>query len=381
MTRMPRRRRLLSVATAGVATLAALAAGLLTGPAGSASAATTHGAGGSPATHGTAYGWSLVDTPTSTARLRGLDAVSRRIVWASGTEGTVLRTVDGGHTVTSVGPAGTDAIQFRDIEATSARHAVIMGIGDTPDAFRFYVTDDGGRHWTLAYQNTNPNAFYDCMAFTSPRVGYAVSDPVGGRFRILRTTDAGHSWRVMSNRGMPAAEDGEFAFAASGTCLQTDPRGTLFLGSGGVDPARIFRSTDGARTWTVQDSPVAGAAAGGIFSLSFGAARGGVAVGGDYTDPTAATANAAWTSDRGRTWHAASGLGGYRSGSAWLRNGSMTVIAVGPTGSDVSTNGGRTYATFDTGTFDSVECAGGTCYASGDLGRLAVLTRTPGAVG
>ncbi|CCH76911.1 Oxidoreductase [Nostocoides japonicum T1-X7] len=300
------------------------------------------------------------------------------MVWASGTEGTVLRTVDAGRTVTSVGPADTDAIQFRDIEATSARHAVIMGIGDTPDAFRFYVTDDGGRHWRLAYQNADPAAFYDCMAFTSPRVGYAMSDPIRGKFRILRTTDAGHSWRLMSAKGMPAAKDGEFGFAASGTCLQTDRKGDLFLGSGGVDPARIFRSTDRGRTWTVQDSPVAGAAAGGIFSISFGWGRGGVAVGGDYTDPTAAKANGAWTSNLGRTWHPAKGLGGYRSGSAWVHDGASTVLAVGPTGSDVSTNGGRSYTTFDTGTFDSVDCVAGHCFASGDLGRLAVLrTTTP----
>lgn len=367
MTRM--RRATLPLAAAAAATLTA---GLLAGP-----ALATPTPAGAEVTHestGTAYGWRLLPTPTDTARLRGLAPVSTRVLWASGSEGTVLRSVDGGRTVTSVGPAGTADLEFRDIEATSARHAVIMGIGDTPDAFRFYVTDDGGRHWTLGYRNTNKNAFYDCMTFTSKDVGYAVSDPVEGKFRILRTTDAGHSWKVMSNRGMPAAEAGEFGFAASGTCLQSDHKGNLYLGSGGVDPARIFKSSNGGRTWRVQDSPVAGAAAGGIFSLSFGSARGGVAVGGDYTDPTAAHRNAAWTSNRGRTWHPGTGLGGYRSGSDWLRDGLRTVLAVGPTGSDVSTDGGRTYRTFDTGSFDSVECVAGGCFASGEQGRLAVLT-------
>lgn len=348
-----------------------LVAGLLAAPAVAAPSA----AAASPST-GHAYRWSLIDTPTDTADLRGLSPVSAKVVWASGSEGTVLRTVNGGRTVRSVGPPGTEAIQFRDIEATNSLHAVIMGIGDTPDAFRFYVTDDGGKNWVLAYQNRSPKAFYDCMTFTTPRIGYAMSDPVGGKFRILKTTDAGHSWRVMSNKGMPAAEPGEAGFAASGTCIQHDRQGNLYLASGGVNPARIFRSTDGARSWTVQDSPVAGAAAGGIFSLSFGKGNKGVAVGGDYTDPTAANANAAWTGNLGRTWHAATGLGGYRSGSAWLRDGSSTVLAVGPTGSDVSTDGGKTYAAFETGSFDSVECVKGGCFASGTTGRLAVLTGT-----
>src|SRR5204862_3614676 len=72
--------------------------------------------------------WEL--TPTgSTARLRGLSVVSRTVAWASGTGGTVLRTTDGGATWASVGPPGTSTLQFRDIEATSDRHAVILSIG------------------------------------------------------------------------------------------------------------------------------------------------------------------------------------------------------------------------------------------------------------
>jgi MFS-type transporter involved in bile tolerance (Atg22 family) len=43
------------------------------------------------------YSWQL--TPTgSTARLRGLSAVSAKVAWASGSLGTVLRTIDGGAT-------------------------------------------------------------------------------------------------------------------------------------------------------------------------------------------------------------------------------------------------------------------------------------------
>ena len=65
------------------------------------------------------YDWQL--TPTgSTARLRGLSAVSQNVAWASGSGGTVLRTVDGGATWESVGPPGTATLQFRDIEAFDA---------------------------------------------------------------------------------------------------------------------------------------------------------------------------------------------------------------------------------------------------------------------
>lgn len=368
---MVRMRRVLGVLTATMAVAGALAL-----PA-AASPGSNGGRGGGPR-----LAWQLLTTPTDTARLRGLSVVSSRVVWASGSEGTILRSVDGGRTVTSVGPAGTSDLQFRSLYASSAWHAVAVSIGNTPDAFRVYVTDDGGRSWRITQQNTDPSAFYDCATFTSPRVGYILSDPVNGKFGVLKTVDGGASWRVLPDAGMPAARDGEFAFAASGTCIQHDARGNLYIGSGGVDPARVFRSSNGGLHWSVQETAVTASASAGIFSLSFsqpgfGPTAGyGVAVGGDYANPTVTGDDAIWTSDGGRTWRPGSGLGGYRSGSAWIDWLPFAVIAVGPTGSDISWNGGRSYTTFDTGSFDGVDCVAGACYASGEQGRLARLAVT-----
>ena len=329
------------------------------------------------AARATAYGWTLTPTGT-TERFRGLAPVSRDVAWVSGTNGTVLRTTDGGATWADVSPQGlgTDVLQFRDIEAFDARHAVILSIGTGEDS-RILRTDDGGATWTETFRNTDPNAFYDCMAFSSPRRGLAMSDPVDGRFRLVETSDGGRSWSAVDPAGMPAAKDGEFAFAASGTCLTTGVGGRTYLASGGVDPARVFTSTDHGRTWTVADSPVAGGESAGIFSVTFRDARRGVVVGGDFTAPTGAVDNAAWTEDGGVTWtKSTTNPSGYRSGSAWVPRTSRTVLAVGPSGSDVSTDGGRTWATFDTGSFDSVECTSdGACWASGEQGRVAVLSR------
>lgn len=314
----------------------------------------------------------MIDTG-STAQLRGLAPVSSTVLWASGTDGTVLRSVDGGATVEDVSPPDTAALQFRSLYASSADHAVAVSIGDNPEDMRAYVTDDGGRSWTMSLQNDNPAGFYDCMTFVDKKTGYLLGDPVDGKFQVLRTTDGGHHWSLMPSAGMPPAAD-EFAFAASGTCIQSNNRGDLFFGTGGVDPARIFTSTNRGRTWSAATSPVAGGTSAGIFSLSFGHGRGGVAVGGDYLMSDSADEVGAWTSDQGRTWQESSGLGGYRSGSAWLVDAPAMVLAVGPTGSDVSRDGGRTYATFDDGSFDAVMCVPNACFASGENGRLARLT-------
>ena len=153
------------------------------------------------------YAWQ--DTPTgSTARLRGLAAVSSTTAWASGSLGTVLRTTNGGATWQQVGPPGTQALQFRDIEAFDADHAVIMSVGDNPTDFRIYVTSNGGQTWALTFVNQEPTAFYDCMTFFDSRRGLALSDPPDGiHFRVIATDDGGLTWHVTGAQ-MPQALPG-----------------------------------------------------------------------------------------------------------------------------------------------------------------------------
>ncbi|MET9313979.1 oxidoreductase [Kribbella sp. NPDC003505] len=327
---------------------------------------------------GSSYRWELTPTGT-TAQFRGLAAVSKDVAWVGGSGGTVLRTVDGGKHWQNVSPAGAEALQFRDVEAFDARRAVALTIGTGEDS-RVYRTVDGGKTWTETFRNTDANAFYDCIAFNDDKHGLALSDPVDGKFRIAATSDGGKSWTVQPGGGMPAALPGEFAFAASGTCLVAGHGRTAWFASGGGDRPRVFRTVDGGRHWTVADSPMASGAAAGIFSLAFRNSLFGVAVGGDFLKPTEAVKAASVTSDGGRTWQlvpADKAPKGYRSGSHFVPWSPTTVLAVGPSGSDVSFDGGRSWKQFYDGSFDSVECAGhginAGCWASGANGAVGRL--------
>jgi photosystem II stability/assembly factor-like uncharacterized protein len=311
------------------------------------------------------------------ADLRALSPVSRRVVWASGSNGTVLRTTNGGRSWRSVGPAGTSALEFRGLKAFDANHAVLMSVGDHPGDFRTYLTADGGRHWRITNQNSNPQAFYDCMAFSDREHGLLLSDPVNGRFRILITANGGRSWRIDPARNMPAAHSpNEYGFAASNECLTASGHDAWF-GSGGPDGSRVYRSTDGGRHWQVAQTPLRRGASAGVFAVAFRTRLQGLAIGGDFAVPGTAPRALALTADGGRTWTLVGGgaaPGGYRSGATWVPHTTGTALAVGLTGSDISTDGGFSWTQFDGGSFDAVVCtAGGSCWASGANERIGRL--------
>ena len=317
------------------------------------------------------FSWELSPTG-STARLRGLSVVSDNVVWASGSVGTVLRTTNGGGTWQSVGPPGTAALQFRDIEAFDAQTAVILSIGTGTDS-RIYRTSDGGATWQLVFTNAEPTAFYDCMTFFDSKRGLALSDPVDGRFRILGTSDGGRSWQIV-DADMPPALPGEFAFAASGQCIVSQGGKHAWFATGGDVEARVFRSDDRGESWQVASTPVHSGPSAGIFALAFRSAQHGLAVGGDFALPTASPDSMAVSDDGGVNWQPVDDEPGeYRSGAHWVTG--HTAIAVGPSGSDVSSDHGRSWTRFDDGSFDTVDCAGGfACWASGEQGRVAKLS-------
>ncbi|WP_425471881.1 WD40/YVTN/BNR-like repeat-containing protein [Streptomyces piniterrae] len=358
-----------AVVTAGAAALGAPAAGAVTA---------SHPANVNTHPHANSLvnqaGWHLKDSG-STARFRGLAAVSRTTAWVAGTKGTVLRTHDGGRHWADVSPPGAGALEFRDIEVLDGRRAVVLAIGEG-EASRVFRTDDAGATWTESFRNTDPRAFYDCLTFFDRRHGIALGDPVDGKYRILSTADGGRSWRLLPSDGMPPAQQGEAAFAASGQCLVSAGGHDAWIATGGAARARVLHSTDRGRTWSVANTTVpAGDPARGIFALAFRDRTHGLAVGGDFRPEQPSPKAAAVSPDGGATWTAAAAPPqAYRSGAVWLPHTRRIALAVGPSGSDLTLDGGRTWRAFDNGSYDTVDCAPDLgCWAAGEKGRIARL--------
>lgn len=280
-----------------------------------------------------------------TARLRGVSAVNETVCWASGTNGTILRTADGGATWQMRRVPSAADLDFRDIDAVDEQTAFVLSIGPG-EASRIYKTTDAGVSWQEAFVNRDPKAFYDAMAFWDASRGVAVSDSVDGRFVILTTGDGGQTWTRVPDAALPPALPNEGAFAASGTNVAVHGTRDVWIGTGAASRARVVRSRDGGATWSVANTPLAAGPSAGIFSMAFRNATHGIVVGGDYKKEGDASDNAAITTDGGATWTLVRGLGGYRSAVASVR-GSSTLIAVGPTGADYSVDDGRTWRPTD----------------------------------
>lgn len=212
------------------------------------------------------------------ASLRGLDAVSSKVVWASGTDGTYLETIDAGEHWKSARISGAETLDFRGVKAFDERTAFLLASGPG-NRSRVYKTSDAGNHWRLLFTNPDVKGFFDAIAFWDRKNGMVLGDPVAGEFAVFTTGDGGEHW---NRQQTPAALPNEGAFAASNTSLVVRGAGEAWFGTGGPNAARVFRTADRGRTWSLSTTPLsAESASSGIYSLAFRDESHGVAAGGD----------------------------------------------------------------------------------------------------
>ena len=314
-------------------------------------------------------------TSGTTALLISVSAVNDSVVWASGAQGTYVRTLDGGATWHAGHVPGADSLQFRDVHAVDADTAYLLSIGSGPSS-RIYKTTDGGGHWALQFTNTDPHAFYDCMDFWDASHGIVVSDAVDGQVVIMTTTDGGAHWTRIPASDLPPAQAGEGSFAASGTCLVTAPGGHAWIAASNPHVSRVLHTADFGRTWTVDTLPLTTRDGSGVQSVSFHSASDGMAFGGGNS-ATPGDTIVATTHDGGRTWTSAGRppfATGIWGGVFVPAAEAPVAVAVGPRGSAYSRDEGATWTVIDTLNYWGVGFASpGAGWAVGQKGRITKL--------
>jgi len=305
------------------------------------------------------------------SHLRGLSSVSENVAWASGTNGTVVRTIDGGITWTDVSVVQNDTIDFRDIEAFDEKTAIVLSAG-LPAVI--YKTTNGGKSWEQKYFTQKKGTFYDAMDFWDDKTGIAFGDAIDGRLLILRTFDGGDTWEELPFENRPQALDGQGGYAASGTCLRTQGDKNVYIGLGGEE-STLFYSRDQGATWNKTTTPLDHNSSSGVFSIQFKDEKSGLMVGGDYRGDSMTTKNnIAYTQDGGETWKkviAGMEPNGYRSCVDFYKD---LVLTVGRESSDYYRSGDKAYTPMD-GKYYSVSTSkdGKSVWASGPRGAIAKL--------
>jgi len=343
----------------------------------------------------------------TTAGLRGIDSVDGTVAWASGTGGTVLRTIDGGAhwTKCAVPDAATDGatLDFRGIQAFNDQAAIVMASGPGEKS-RLYKTTDGCKSWTLLLKNTEQKGFWDAiLTDTYDNDLVLLGDPVGGRFVIQHSRDHGQTWSsfVRPNRLPEQHSNGESVFAASnGSMYLNDREYSVIFVTGGSGRSEIisghfvdYFDTGGSIRFYRQSLPVTrGSQSAGAFSFAYRdclteiVSRKAeycpvVVVGGDYLKPqkregTAAYAQFSALLGKSEGWHEAlTPPHGYRSAVQW--GGSieqwgdrfLAWITVGTNGSDISRDDGKTWQPIDNGNWNALSLP----FVVGPNGRIARL--------
>ena len=314
--------------------------------------------------------WVPLESGTK-AGFRGLSAVSDQVAWASGSAGTVIRTIDGGKTWEDVSVPETDTLQYRDIEAFDANTAIVLSAG-LPAVI--YKTIDGGQSWQQKHFSMVEGTFYDAMDFWNENEGIAFGDAIDGRLLILRTSDGGETWQELPFEQRPQAIEGQGGFAASGTCLRTYGDSHVWIGLGGLESS-VHYSTDKGETWQKSVAPLDYGEASGIFSFQFRDEMNGLVVGGDYrADSLTTKKNIAYTTDGGQTWQSVmEGMepNGYRSAVDFFDE---FVLVVGRQSADFYREGETSYTPME-GAYYAVSTSkdGKAVYASGPRGAVAKL--------
>jgi len=330
---------------------------------------------------------------------RGLSVVNDKVFWASGSNGTVAKSTDGGNTLEWITIPGYEKRDFRDIEAIDAETAVIMAIAEPAVILK---TKDGGKNWAKVFEDTTKGMFMDAMDMLVDSVQIkrikdqgnrkqdnkvpthtliVVGDPINGKLFVAMSFDAGDTWQVMpkseSKDDVRLVPDTEAMFASSGTNVKltnwNDHSPTLLVTGG--SKARLKDLT--LHNFNDSLHIMQGGTSTGANSIDvFNKTKSAVIVGGDFAKDSIGSNNCVLVSfQTGKPVYSLPETmpHGYRSCVVYLDANNL--VACGTSGIDVSKDAGKNWQLISKENFHVIQKArnGKAIFMAGGGGRIAQL--------
>ncbi len=298
--------------------------------------------------------------------LRGLSVVNNQVIWVSGSNGTIGRSIDGGKNWNWTAVKGFEKTDFRDIEAFDDQTAIIMGISEPAHILR---TVDGGNTWTMVFEDSTKGMFLDAMEFKNEKEGRVIGDPIGGRLFIAQTTDGGQHWTKETWKNRPIVDSGEACFASSGSNIRYLNKRWHMI-TGGLS-SKLYKGKNGLILPMIQGKETTGAN-----SIAGNNQQMLMIVGGDFNNIDATTQNIAISHNGGKTFQNASvPPHGYRSCIEYIDNKEW--ITCGLNGVDISKDNGKTFTLISNTGFHVCRKAkkGTAVFFAGGGGRIGLLRK------
>ena len=312
----------------------------------------------------------LLSEGTKTS-LRGLSVVDEKTIWASGSNGMVARSTDGGISFNWIKVKGFEGRDFRDIEAFDSNKALILAVSEPAIILK---TVDGGKSWLMVFSDSTPGMFLDAMDFKGSS-GVVVGDPIQGKVFLAETADYGDSWKILNKENFCAEmREGEAFFASSGSNVLIEPQSKKelqFTYVSGGKSSRIFQNNLCLALPLQMGKNSTGANAMAISPSG----KHGILVGGDFAEDKKTDSTSVLFSRRKRM--VISGpqhsLHGYRSSVSYLSE--ERLVACGTSGVDFSSDGGLHWKLVSEMGFHVVKSAGRSqvVFLAGSNGRIAKL--------
>lgn len=184
----------------------------------------------------------------SFVRLYSVSVAGASVAWSSGVWGTVLRTIDGGHTWSQAWN-GSSALHIYNIEGVNSDIALVAGlegsIAESTHVAFIFRTEDGGATWQETFRQ--PLGWVSDITMFDMTRGISIGDPVDDVWTILVTSDGGRTWSPTPDAPSANANEG---LSTKSVFWLTDSIGWF-----GTSLARMFHTTNGGTTWEVETIP------------------------------------------------------------------------------------------------------------------------------
>ncbi len=309
--------------------------------------------------------------------IRGLSVVSNKIVWASGSGGSVGKSVDGGKSFKWITVKGYEKRDFRDIEAYNHKTAIIMAVAEPALILK---TIDGGENWYKVFEDSTKDMFLDAMHTVGKNI-HVLGDPINGKAFFAMSKDLGETWETDKLNGI-SLNEGEAFFASSGTNLQISTsnisfkKGTFMVTGGKV--SRLLNARDQRDQYPLP--LLQGKESTGANSIAISpSGKHAFIVGGDFANDTIRTGNsiAVQIEPSIKLKQPTNPPFGYRSCVIYLSNN--VLVACGTSGVDLSKDGGMNWENISSQSFHVVQKAknGKAVFLAGGGGRIAKLNLNP----